>query len=180
MKSKMDNNFIKLAKFEKLITDLSRKVDLTYWNYNYGYYMKLIYNYDELNYYGKIIFEKLRMDIDDKDESFGYFMVVIDGTFDNKIKAVESLVHQCNYEPNAHKFIFWALMILSVDKKDKDEKLSLICDLVSMMNVKECEVLDIINVIKLIYGENFSESDFKSNAIKETFKDVLKRYNINV
>ncbi len=191
----MSKNCINLKGFEILIKNIDEKLN----NSNnkilskYNYTMKLIYDYNKLNDYGKIIFKNssctfLLAEYENADFSFLKIKTDVSQKFINFCRERDS--------EEAYRFIFWSLMILSMDETNKDEKLSLICDFASIMNIKDYEILDIIKIIKLIYnkyrfiyGENFyihdydkkfSESDFKSNKIKKIFKSVLEMYEIKV
>ena len=71
-------------------------------------------------------------------------------------------------------FLFWSLMILTVDQSQKD-KLPLICDFARMMNITDEEMMDLVNVIRYIYHEG-QASAVKSDNVKAVFEDVLKMY----
>ena len=71
-------------------------------------------------------------------------------------------------------FIFWALMILTVDDSQKD-KLSVICELASMMHVDSAAMCDIINIIRLVYGEKMT-TIIRLNCVKAAFVLVLRKY----
>lgn len=149
--------------------------------------LALIYDYDKCNEYAKVIMNKSELVLDDLDEInivFDYWMEVYP-TFEKfkdpkrKIEASKKLVQLCRNELNAtegYKFIFWALMILTVDKTDAEEHLALICDFAKMLRITEDEFEDIIQIIKIIYNEVTSEYLFKSENIPSIFGSLLNIY----
>ena len=79
-----------------------------------------------------------------------------------------------NFNLAGYMFIFWALMILTVDDSQKD-KLSVICELASMMKLNGTEVREIIKILRLIYGEKINEPII-SRYVKAVFVLILKEY----
>lgn len=77
----------------------------------------------------------------------------------------------------AYKFIFWAMMVLSVDKTEKDEHLSLICDFARMLKITDDEMEDMLMVIKVLYHEEESGFEFKTETVPNIFSRVLCLYN---
>lgn len=96
-----------------------------------------------------------------------------------KIDASKEFVQLCRKSENVtegYKFIFWALLILTVDKTDAEEHLSLICDFAKMLRITDAEFEDIIHVVKTIYDEATIEYIFKSEKIPSIFKSLLSLY----
>ena len=68
------------------------------------------------------------------------------------------------------------MMILTVDDSDKEERLSFICDLARMLKMSDEEVMDILQVIQVIYHKEGDEVEFLSESIPYYFEDLLSRY----
>ena len=70
-----------------------------------------------------------------------------------KSKATSMFKEKCvQGEYDKCSFIFWALMVLTVDNTDKEEKLSLICDFSRYLNVSDEEMQNIVKLIQAIYS----------------------------
>lgn len=78
-----------------------------------------------------------------------------------------------------YEFIFWALMILTVDKTNVDDHLSLICDYAEMLGITDDEFEDIIRTIKIIYNQEKSYS-FKTETVPEYFSKLYDLMKIHV
>lgn len=78
-----------------------------------------------------------------------------------------------------YQFIFWALMILTVDKTNAEGHLSLICDYAEMLGITDDEFEDIIRTIKIIYNQEKSCS-FKTETILDYFSKLFELMKINV
>ncbi len=145
--------------------------------------MALIYDFDRLNNYGKIILNE-----------FNIFKVrVLDHRFgdlkDNKIKIEEAkkFIEFCNNKENGffsirakYGFIFLALMILTVDETNKEEGLSLICDFTRLFGVIDDEVMDIVHIIKILYDEKDEEYKFKTDVPKKYFRGLLEYKGVKI
>ena len=79
-----------------------------------------------------------------------------------------------NFNLAGYMFIFWALMILTVDDSQND-KLSVICELASMMHLYGEEMREIVKIIRLIYGEEINDPII-SRYVKAVFVLILKEY----
>lgn len=147
--------------------------------------LALIYDYEKCNEYAKVIMDKSTLVFKTSDD------VIIDlwskdyPTYDEfkdakrRIEASKKLVQLCRNTENAtegYKFIFWALMILTVDKTDAEEHLALICDFAKMLRITEDEFEDIIQTIKIIYNEVTTEYVFKSENIPSTLGALVNMY----
>ena len=66
-------------------------------------------------------------------------------------------------------------MILLLTKKDKTENLSKIRDFASMLKISDDEVMDIVQVIKMIFTKNVTNwPKLKTRTIQEIFDPILK------
>ena len=148
--------------------------------------LALIYDYDKVNTYGKIIMKQSSIyltknqnieDVWTKNYKFTGVSSFKDPK--KKLNASKELVRLCILDENrseAYKFIFWALMILTVDKNDYEERLSAICDFASMLNIIEEEIDDIIHVIKIIYKETDLNIPMKTTSITKVFEPIFNLY----
>lgn len=147
--------------------------------------LALIYDYDKCNEYAKVIMDKSTLEFNTSDDvttdlwkrdypTYGEFKDA-----KRKIEASKKLVQLCRNTINAtegYKFVFWALMILTVDKTDAEEHLALICDFAKMLRITEDEFEDIIQTIKIVYNEVTTEYVFKSENILSTFGALFNMY----
>lgn len=146
--------------------------------------LALIYDYHKLNDFGKVIMEDSRLFESSKNNAYKkawmqkYSDIGKLEDIQNKIEASKELVRYCRMKANrkeGFKFIFWALMVLTVDDTDKDEHLSLICDFARMLKIDTDKVMDITQVIKAIYDEE-EQLTFRTKVIPWNFSKVLKLY----
>lgn len=100
---------------------------------------------------------------------------------DNQLEIAKLLKNLLNKKEDtsvwACVFIFWALMLLSVNKTNETERLSLICDLARILKVTDDEVMDIVQVIKVIYQETETPV-FRSEAVPsdDMFGGVIRHF----
>lgn len=190
---------IRLAKFETLIEDIDktiRKQGLV--NANNQYYrisdgvqsgpnmeLCLIFDYNVCNEYAKIIIDRSELRISPFEGasvdqwSQDYPDIVSLSDVKTKIDAAKSLVKYCRESRNrseGYKFIFWSLMILTVDKNNAQEYLSLICDFAKMLRITNEEFEDIIYAIKCVYHEGNGEYLFKSESIPRVLGGIFNLY----
>lgn len=140
--------------------------------------LALIFDYEKCNEYAKVIMNKSVLNLSSsksalkdrwKDDYPTYSSLV---DIKNRIIASKEFVRLCQDLGNkkeGYKFIFWALLILTVDKSDADEHLSLICDFASMLRITDNEFEDIIQVVKFIYNEESLDYVFKSEEVPLIF-----------
>jgi hypothetical protein len=147
--------------------------------------LALVYDYDKLNDFGKIIMNQSSLYLTEENNRFTdvwtpkYQDISHLNDLKSKIDASKELVRLCRLDDNkgeAYKFIFWTMMVLTVDKSVADEKLSLICDFVRMLKITDEEMEDIFQVIKVLYHEAEPDFAFKSQNIFEDFLKVLQMY----
>ena len=93
-----------------------------------------------------------------------------------RIEASKKFIQLCRKKENVtegYKFIFWVLMILTVDKADAENHLALICDFAKMLRITEDEFEDIIQTVKSVYHEATTEYMFKSKSIPSVFGSLF-------
>lgn len=147
--------------------------------------LALIYDYEKCNEYAKVIMDKSTLLFNTSDDVTTDLWKKAYPTYDEfkdakrRIEASKKLVQLCRNTINAtegYKFIFWALMILTVDKTDAEEHLALICDFAKMLRITEDEFEDIIQTIKIVYNEVTTEYVFKSENILSTLGALFNMY----
>ena len=125
--------------------------------------LSMIYDYGKVNEYGKTIMKNASILItsgyDKGLDAWAY-------TYNSReklkkptirIAAAEDFAKFCRENENkteGYKFIFWALMILTVEKTDAEEHLSMICDFAQMLRITDEELEDIVTIIERIYNKN--------------------------
>lgn len=177
------NGIIDLAKFETLIEDINESIDkhaFRWYDYDVSNVaLGLIFDYGTCNEYAKIIIDKsvLRinpqhgMSIDKWKE-----WCLAPGA-KTKTAAAKEFVKYCGESKNiSYKFIFWSLLILTVDKNNAQKYLSLVCDFAKMLKITNEEFEDIIHAIKCIYNEVHEEYIFKSESIPSVLGGIFDLY----
>ena len=176
-------NDARIAKFEVFIEEI--------WN-SYNHYepnckddgwigLALIYDYRKLNAYGKVIMDFLKGEYlyDEEEELLEHY----DDTA-LKIKVTKNFITEFyeTYNDNPsfkhweYGFIFWSLMILAVDDTDKEEHLSFICDLAKIWKVSDEEIMDIVQVVRIVYHMEEEEVKFQNESVKSYFAQLLRDY----
>ena len=141
-----------------------------------------IYDYDRLNSYGKFIMSHENFYLSsDNSNSDEYIQLNNNMKKDTNLKYNEFKTFIKDFKEfcgdiDHLQFIFWALMILTVDKTDAEEHLSVICDIAKMLNISDDEMKDITYIIKMIYNKNHSNYQIKSQRVKEIFYGILSMY----
>lgn len=147
--------------------------------------LALIYDYDKCNEYAKVIMDKSTLVFNTSDDvttdlwkrdypTYGEFKDA-----KRRIDASKKLIQLCRNTINStegYKFVFWALMILTVDKTDAEDHLALICDFAKMLRITEDEFEDIIQTIKIVYNELTTEYVFKSENIPSVLGSLFNMY----
>lgn len=184
---------IRMAKYETMIEDINSNIKKSI--RIFGFLMRgsstgntalaLIYDYEKCNEYAKVIMDKSTLLFNTSDDVTTDLWKKAYPTYDEfkdakrRIEASKKLVQLCRNTINAtegYKFIFWALMILTVDKTDAEEHLALICDFAKMLRITEDEFEDIIQTIKIVYNEVTTEYVFKSENIPSTLGALFNMY----
>lgn len=174
---------MRMAKYETMIEDINSNISEGSSTGNTA--LALIYDYEKCNEYAKVIMDKSTLRFS------GHFFNLTDlwkvdySTYDEfkdpkrRIEASKKLVQLGRMTVNVterYKFIFWALMILTVEKTDAEEHLALICDFAKMFGITEDEFEDIIQVIKIVYNEVTTEYEFKSDDVQSVFEPLFNMY----
>lgn len=178
---------MRMAKYETMIEDIDSNIRMPFEESPTGNNtaLALIYDYEKCNEYAKVIMDKSTLNYTK------FFGTYIDGwrkdypTYDEfkdpkkRIRASKDLVQLCRDTSTAsegYKFIFWALMILTVEKTDAEEHLALICDFAKMFRITEDEFEDIIQCIKIVYNEVTTEYVFKSETVPSILGVLFDMY----
>lgn len=184
---------MRMAKYETMIEDINSNIKKSRgifgflrWGSSTGNTaLALIYDYEKCNEYAKVIMDKSTLVLNTSEDvttdlwkrdypTYGEFKDA-----KRRIEASKKLVRLCRNTINStegYKFIFWALMILTVDKTDAEEHLALICDFAKMLRITEDEFEDIIQTIKIVYNEVTTEYVFKSENIPSTLGALFNMY----
>lgn len=194
------SNDMRIVKFETLINDVNEALDTKPFmtaligvaaifgrrQATTNTSLAMVFDYEKLNDYGKVIIEHSRLYIrsssnENQDiwcEKYPDISAFKDNKY--KIEAAKTLVKHCQNEQNrkeAYKFVFWTMMVLTVDKTDAEEHLSLICDFARMLKITDDEMEDMLMVIKVLYHEEESGFEFKTETVPNIFSRVLCLYN---
>lgn len=191
---------MRMAKFETLIEDVDDAIRRGDFWYGTGVFtgesrfirelhrnktspLYLIFESDKINEFASVICENAIIKIKGDDflkepwaDNYG-----IDSLSDakTKIEASKDFVKYCRNEvnrPEGYKFIFWALMIVSVTSDVSDDSLSLICDFARMLRITDDELLDITYAIKCIYNEVKEDYVFKSESVPAVLGNLFSLY----
>lgn len=193
---------MRMAKYETLIEDINSNIKKSRgpfgvlfaisraWAAEWGNStgntaLALIYDYDKCNEYAKVIMDKSTLVFNTSDDvttdlwkrdypTYGEFKDI-----KRRIDASKKLIQLCRNTINStegYKFVFWALMILTVDKTDAEDHLALICDFAKMLRITEDEFEDIIQTIKIVYNEVTTEYVFKSENIPSVLGSLFNMY----
>jgi hypothetical protein len=181
---------IRIAKFETLIEDINGAIGD--WSFKSTLFkasgklktpLYMVFEPETLNEYSKTICSKAIIVLHDADIAdrwnIPYGNVSRFKDVKVKIDAAKDFAKYCREEQNiaeAYKFIFWCLMVLTVQKDNYDEKLSLICDFARMLRITDEELMDITYIIKCVYNEVEEEYSFKSQTVPNVFGELLNLY----
>lgn len=144
--------------------------------------LDIIFKRDSLNIYGRIIMQNATIEMPWPEYADTWYKQYSGKNFNSEqtkysaakdfIKHLrESNLSYIRYQK--YIFIFWGLMVLSVDETDADEKLSLICDFAKMLQITDDELIDIANIIKLIYHDTNERYAFKSASTSYVFEKLV-------
>ena len=160
---KMAIDNMRMLKFETMIKKINKDLDIYGLNRSAtgnNLPLKLVFNYSKLNEFGKKIIKITSFNLASNyniEKWEKKYSIIHE---DNHVEAARDFI-ALNEKGEALRFIFWALMILTVDDNDRDEKLTLICDFIKMLDITDEEVSDLINVIKMIY----KKTDIQLNSV---------------
>lgn len=158
-----NNVFARIIRYKKYDQmDQSEKSMLNRGKFNIA--LVLLFDYDELNDYAKIIVDKTQaffLNNKECDYKLNKKLTIgkyeIPETFDEyKRKGFidELILLKANEynEPEFFRLIFWALMIMAVDKKTAATKLQDICEYAKLFGFDEKNVLFIFKMINVVLG----------------------------
>ena len=181
-------NEMRMVKFETLIKDIEEKLRHRLFKKTKSFYrfnktnlpLALIYDVARMNEYAAIIYQNTGYLVE-QEWNNKYFSIA-DET-DNRVKMNAAkeftrIVRNDADQKYGHKFIFWALMVLAVDDRNKEEYLSTVCDFAKMLNIPDNEVLEIANIVKLVFQDKTARK-VTLPTVKATFDEVLKKYEPN-
>ena len=187
---KMDD--VRIAKFETLIEDIGSAINKSrritgLWGLRSGNNtaLALIFEYNKCNEYAKAIMDKSTLSLNTSSDNYEdvwrnrYPSYESFSDAKDKITAAKDFVKYCRQSYNVtegYKFIFWALLVLSVDKSEAEEHLSLICDFAQMLHISDAEFEDVIQTVKIIYNKVETEYIFKSENIPSILGSLFNLY----
>jgi hypothetical protein len=192
---------VKLEQFKKFVENINRNMagittfgnmfDKAWIHSRKGYEVKnttlgLIFDYDLCNEYAKIIIDETDLEtsrVVNNTWEEKYYDIRKFKNPEERIRVAKSFIKYCNdYEGTTEKyvFMFWSLIILTVDNNRAEEHLSLICDFAKLLNITNDEFEDIIYVIKNIYNDVDEKYTFKSKLIPDIFNSILNLENKSV
>lgn len=189
---------MRMAKFETFIEDINSNIEKSAGLFDFmrsvlmlnngsagNTALALIYDYDKCNDYARVIMDKSTLFLNSSDDMATDLWKRDYPTYEEfkdakrTIEAAKKLVQLCRTTANStegYKFIFWALMILTVDKNEAEEHLALICDFAKMLRITEDEFEDIIQTVKIVYNEVTTEYTFKSENIPSVLGSLFNMY----
>jgi|GEM_PF-1044077 len=168
---------IKLLKFETMIEDINKEIFEDNYKKSMNIALALIFDYKQCNEYAKKIFEKSNLffyspNIWEEE----YTDIKLFNDIKTKLEATKSFIQfsRSNYFGDGkYIFIFWALMILVVDKYNVDEYFYTICDFAAMLQVTTKEFENIISIIKWIHKVERLDLNNISDSIMTAFANML-------
>lgn len=173
------SNDVRIVKFKKIIekiwVDLDRMLlteDNKMASKDDSIFLATIYDYDKLNDYGKVIMER----VSDLANNRKYLTSYKNNEYRiDQLEWSSRYIKNWNYSHRELIFIFWALMILAVDDTDKEEHLSLICDYAKMLKIKDSEMMDIVQIVRLVFNKE-TNGYLVSSSVKNCFEKLLRDY----
>lgn len=163
--------------------------------------LALLFDYDELNDYAKTIVDKTQaFFLNNKENNYKLNKKLTIGkyevpeTFDEYkrkgfIEELLLLKENEHNEPEFFRLIFWALMIMAVDKKTAAKKLQDICEYSKLFGFGEKNMLFIFKMINVVLGNKKGKKynvdmirnmsfDFKYgiNDLKYDLEDMFNHY----
>ena len=158
-----NNAFARIIRYKKYDQmDQSEKSMLNRGKFNIA--LVLLFDYDELNDYAKIIVDKTQaffLTSGSSDYKLNKRLTIgkyeIPETFDEYkrkgfIEELLLLKENKRNQPEFFRLIFWALMIMAVDKKTAAKKLQDICEYAKLFGFDEKNVLFIFKMINVVLG----------------------------
>lgn len=174
------SNDVRIVKFKKIIEKIWEDLDRTLLTMDNkiaskddSIFLATIYDYDKLNDYGKVIMEQ----VSDLAHNRNFLSSYKNAEYRiDQLDWISTFIRNSTYgRYKEYKFIFWALMILAVDDTDKEEHLSLICDFAKVINIDDNAMLDIVQIVRLVFQKE-TEGFLSSVAVRLCFEKLLKDY----
>lgn len=132
-----------LEAFEELIDNIKDNFSVESSNINLG----LIYDSRRLNSYGKIIIDKVGADM---------YVPSVSLNMEEQLKMALAFKEKCQQGMcDKYAFIFWALMVLTVDDTDKEKNLSQISDFSRFLEISKEEMENIVRLIRIVYRNQY-------------------------
>ena len=175
---------VRMAKFETMIEDINSEFgENRFYSIVGNSALALIYDYNKCNEYAKAIMDKTAIFHVSFGASWEYSSYDAFSSPKIKIDAAKKFVEFRRFAGTiaGYQFIFWALMVLTVDKSNAEEHLSLICDFAQMLKISDEEFEDILQAVKVVYNEFEIEEGCYTFASKNTYYImgiIFKLYNI--
>lgn len=199
------SNDMRIVKFKMMIRDiwdnlgqsvLVREITDSNGGYiNGGWgtaWLAIIFDYNKLNDYGKVIMDQVCMldqdEFSDQGDAVKSIRIFVERCKDMeyRMKAAKGLVGMLNKQCREFDFelrgryegllfIFWSLMILAVDETDKEDYLSLICDFAEMLKIRDVEMMDLVQIIRAICHME-GNKNIKTKSVEALFRNVIERY----
>lgn len=187
------SNDMRMVKFGMMISDIYEDLGRKglYGKLSYkpddlkGYgdsWLLIIYDYDELNEYGKAIIDQVsrspvrkESDIDMQE----HFRMEAAKAVTKRLNSGAHYGWEDGYKGEELKlhFLFWALMVLAVDDTNKEEHLSMICAYAKTLKISDDEMMDMVRIIRIFY--NIEEDDMlQTYRVIDEFDKVIEKYDI--
>ncbi len=140
---------------------------------------KLFFGTDTLNAFGEVIINSVTVDNHTEDGNNWKKKYAKLTEYDEKTiqDAAHEFIKICQTDQNAsYKFVFWGLMIMSVDDSMQDERLSFICDFAKLTGISDDDLLDLVHIIRTIYYGEDEHYEYKSRGVRVYFKELINKY----
>lgn len=168
----MYNEDAKLTKFSIIVEDINKKIKDKYdvdendsglWstlrNEQLGEItpLNLIFKNKSSNNFIKIIFEQVKMPINDGKWNSKYTIEDLDDN-NKKIVATKEFIEYYRRKKGKYGFIFWTVFTAMVEKENFQQNILLMADFAYLLKVDEKALNDIINYVKFAFGAYEDES----------------------
>lgn len=141
--------------------------------------LSLVYDSETCNDYAKSIMRKAAFPILLTDDAFKDVFpdggsAADSGQEDIAAKRFIEYCREPEHRGMGYEFLFWALMVLTVDESDAERHLDRICSFAKMLCVTDDAFEDIIQLVKATYMESAPDYEFKSEEIPEIFSRLIR------
>ncbi len=180
------------VKFSSLVEDVKRTMQSSGNGPNIP--LAFIYDYSALNDFGKTIFRNTSVNFRFKRNVVynggmnGLLMRANVFNEEHSLKSLEdsekaeqakrAFVHYLSYDfRGGYGLLFWAMMVLAVDKTDGNKHLTAICDWARILQITNEELMDLFKVVQLIfYRSDYKSTVFTSKKVPKLFADLIAAY----